>query len=413
MKDNILNIRSEIGPLEAVALHRPGLELERITPDVLQDVLFEDIPWLRRMQEEHDHFADVLREQGTKVYYVEDLLRETIAQEDVKNQLIDQLLAINPKAGEVVTDQLRQYLMSLNTEDLTAALISGVITKDLEGTPRKPALSDFFHSDDPYKLRLLPLPNLYFMRDPAVTIGEGMLISSMATPVRKRESLYMKTIYENHPLFAKDTDLSAHRYHDWNDIHSMEGGDVLVLSPETIAVGISERTRTIAAEKFAKEIFEKDPVVKRVIAVRIPNVRAFMHLDTVFTMVDYDKFTVYPGILDKVEAVTMTRGKNGELEYHHEESLEEALKAGLGLDHITLIESGGGDPVAAAREQWNDSTNTLAVAPGKVVAYTRNERSNEVLEKNGIEVIGIEASELVRGRGGPRCMSMPLRRAEI
>ena len=244
-------------------------------------------------------------------------------------------------------------------------------------------------------------------------MGNGLLISSMATPIRKRESLYLQTIYDHHPVFAHGIENSDNRYYGWNEFRSIEGGDVLVLSPETVAVGISERTKAQAAEKFAQELFEKDPVVQRVIAVKIPRVRAFMHLDTVFTMVDRNKFTVYPGILNQVEAVTMTRGSEGRLAYTPEDSLEEALKKGLGLDEIVLIESGGGDPVAAAREQWNDSTNTLAIAPGKVVAYTRNERSNEVLDKNGIEVIGIEASELVRGRGGPRCMSMPLRRTDI
>ncbi len=413
MNENILNIRSEIGPLEAVALHRPGLELERITPDTLKEVLFEDIPWLRRMQEEHDAFADELTKRGTKVYYIEELLQETLAQPGVRERLIDQVLSINPKAGETIIEHLRRYLNSLDNEALTQAMIAGVVKKDMAHIRREPVLADFLHSNDPYSFCIAPLPNLYFMRDPGVTVGNGLLISSMATPIRKRESLYLQTIYDHHPVFAHGIENSDNRYYGWNEFRSIEGGDVLVLSPETVAVGISERTKAQAAEKFAQELFEKDPVVQRVIAVKIPRVRAFMHLDTVFTMVDRNKFTVYPGILNQVEAVTMTRGSEGRLAYTPEDSLEEALKKGLGLDEIVLIESGGGDPVAAAREQWNDSTNTLAIAPGKVVAYTRNERSNEVLDKNGIEVIGIEASELVRGRGGPRCMSMPLRRTDI
>ena len=328
-------------------------------------------------------------------------------------RLIDQVLSINPKAGETIIEHLRRYLNSLDNVALTQAMIAGVVKKDMAHIRREPVLADFLHSNDPYSFCIAPLPNLYFMRDPGVTVGNGLLISSMATPIRKRESLYLQTIYDHHPVFAHGIENSDNRYYGWNEFRSIEGGDVLVLSPETVAVGISERTKAQAAEKFAQELFEKDPVVQRVIAVKIPRVRAFMHLDTVFTMVDRNKFTVYPGILNQVEAVTMTRGSEGRLAYTPEDSLEEALKKGLGLDEIVLIESGGGDPVAAAREQWNDSTNTLAIAPGKVVAYTRNERSNEVLDKNGIEVIGIEASELVRGRGGPRCMSMPLRRTDI
>ncbi|MFA6931846.1 MAG: arginine deiminase family protein, partial [Lentisphaeria bacterium] len=198
-------------------------------------------------------------------------------------------------------------------------------------------------------------------------------------------------------------------YKDSN-FFSVEGGDVLILSPKVVAVGCSERTAVHGIEVLANNLFNADLGIEKVLAVKIPNNRAFMHLDTVFTMVDYDKFIVYPGILEQVEAVVMTTGGKDYLNYEWTDSLKGALKSVLGLPAINLIESGGGNPVTAAREQWNDSTNTLAIAPGVIVAYERNERSNEVLCDNGIEVIGIEASELVRGRGGPRCMTMPLYR---
>lgn len=403
-----LDIRSEIGPLKSVLLHRPGRELERITPDTLQEVLFEDIPWLKRMQEEHDAFAGELSRRGVNVLYVEDLLEDVLQDPAVRKHLIDQALASGLKSGAYLKDNLREYLEGLSPAALREALIAGVVRKDLDHIQREPVLADLLHTSDPYAFCLPPLPNLYFMRDPAVVIGSGMAVSAMHAPVRRRESLIMQTLLEHHPYFK-----GAPNDYGWNEEFSIEGGDVLILNEHVVAIGISQRTSIAGAEKLAHTLFEKNPQIEKVLAVKIPEVRAFMHLDTVFTMVDYDKFTVYPGILDNVETVTMTRGKDGTVHFAYETNLNEALKKALGLGHITLIESGGGNPLAAVREQWNDSTNTFALAPGKVVAYSRNERSNAVLEKNGIEVIPIEGSELVRGRGGPRCMTMPLAREGI
>lgn len=410
--NNMLNITSETGELEAVLLHRPGLELERITPDTLKEVLFEDIPWLARMRQEHDAFAGELIKRGTEVYYVEDLLRQTLSVPGVKGKLIEQVLD-TVRDGAYPVGPLREYLTGLGDEKLTQALIAGVVQKNLAGIERDQVLADFMHTDDPYAFCLAPLPNLYFMRDPAVTIGPGIAISSMATGVRRRESLYMNTIYENHPLLGNGEGNLDNRFYTWDEPASLEGGDILILSREVLAIGISERTSIPAAEKLARRLFAKRPEIKKILAVKIPHVRAFMHLDTVFTMVDRNKFTVYPGIVDTAETVCMTRGAGGGIQYTPQESLKKALENALGLDEAILIESGGGNPLAAAREQWNDSTNTLAIAPGVVVAYSRNERSNEVLDKNGVEIIPIEASELVRGRGGPRCMSMPLRRKDL
>jgi arginine deiminase len=232
----------------------------------------------------------------------------------------------------------------------------------------------------------------------------------MATKTRKRESQYLDAIYSHHPLFG---DLKREKYYEYQNFFSLEGGDLLVLSEKVVAVGCSERTRVQAVEELAKNLFAADQGIEQVLAVRIPNNRAFMHLDTVFTMVNCDQFIVFPGILDQIETVIISRGKEGGLSFQRAETLKAALARVLGLKQVQLIESGGGNPVVAAREQWNDSTNTLAIAPGVIVAYARNERSNEVLEDNGVEVIGIEASELVRGRGGPRCMTMPLYREKI
>lgn len=402
-----LNIESEIGKLKKVLIHRPGKELERIVPDSLKELLFEDIPWLKRMQEEHDAFAAILKKRGAEVYYVEDLLKDILKNTSARENLINEVLDQNPSSGNYIDGFLSEYLMSLDSDALGEALIAGVLQKELDHMDRHRVLTDYLKGPEPYAFYLNPLPNLYFMRDPAVAIHDGMCISSMATRTRKRESHYMEAIYEHHPMFAACENKAF--YKDSN-FFSVEGGDVLILSSKVVAVGCSERTAVHGIEVLANNLFNADLGIEKVLAVKIPNNRAFMHLDTVFTMVDYDKFIVYPGILEQVEAVVMTPGGKDYLNYEWTDSLKGALKSVLGLPAINLIESGGGNPVTAAREQWNDSTNTLAIAPGVIVAYERNERSNEVLCDNGIEVIGIEASELVRGRGGPRCMTMPLYR---
>lgn len=410
MSEKVLHVCSEIGRLKAVILHRPGKELERIVPDMLKEVLFEDIPWLARMQEEHDAFAQVLKDRGVQVYYVEALLRDILADKAVREALITDVMYHNPSSGYYIDGFLKEYLLAMPEDALTEALTAGVLQKELDTPARRKVLSDYLYGKEPYSFYMNPLPNLYFMRDPAVTIGDGMCISSMATEVRKRESLYMHYIYNHHPLFKS---CGGRTYYDYNAFFSVEGGDILVLSEATVAVGCSERTSVQGIELLAKRLFREMPALTTVLAVKIPNNRAFMHLDTVFTMVDHDQFTVYPGILDAVETVAIGRGKGDALTYTYDPHLREALKRVLKLPAINLIESGGGNPVAAAREQWNDSTNTLAIAPGVVVAYGRNERSNAVLSENGIEVIAIEASELVRGRGGPRCMTMPLARENV
>jgi arginine deiminase len=407
---NNLKIESEIGTLKKVLIHRPGKELERIVPNLLKEVLFEDIPWLKRMQEEHDAFAEILVKRGIEVFYVEELLKDVLKNKMVREELVHDVIDQNPSSGNYIDGFLNEYLLSLDSKALGEALIAGVLQKEIGHIERHKVLTDYLKGPEPYAFYLNPLPNLYFMRDPGVVIHDGMSISSMATRIRKRESRYMSAIYKYHPLFKN---ANNKRFYDNTNFFSVEGGDILILSPTVVAIGCSERTEVQGAEELAKNLFKAEMGIEKVLAVKIPNNRAFMHLDTVFTMIDYDKFIVYPGILEQVETVIITPGKKGEINYQTIDSLKEALKKVLGLPAINLIESGGGNPVAAAREQWNDSTNTLAIAPSVIVGYSRNEKSNEVLTENGIEVIGIEASELVRGRGGPRCMTMPLYRNNL
>ena len=264
-----------------------------------------------------------------------------------------------------------------------------------------------------YPFYLDPMPNLYFTRDPAATIGGGLTINRMHWPARRRESLFMKYIITHHPRF------SGHNIPVWydRDNHfSMEGGDELVLSADTMAIGISERTTPEAIETMTTELFAKSDF-KKVIAIEIPKSHAFMHMDTVFTMIDYDKFTIHPEIRDKGGKLNIFVLEKVEGQQYpkitKENDLEHVLRVALNLDHVKLIECGNGDEISAAREQWNDGSNTLAIAPGVVITYDRNYVTNKALRENGIEVLEIAGSELGRGRGGPRCMSMPMIREDI
>ena len=403
---NGISINSEIGKLKAVILHRPGGELERLTPEYLEEMLFDDIPWLKKMTEEHDGFAETLRSRGAEVYYIRDMLKDVLEMDGVKARMIKETLDLsgieNPDRREAIT----QYLMDLPTQQLVDKLITGLQKSDVADIEKHLSLVDYINEDYPFYIN--PLPNLYFTRDPATVIGNGLSINAMKVEARKRESLFMKYFYKYHPIFnAAPTPL----WYNYNNKYSLEGGDILVLSREVLAIGCSERTSAQGIELLCRNLFEVLPDLDHILVVLIPHIRAFMHLDTVFTMVDYDKFTIYPGVEDRVKVFKVTRNsKPYSLHVEAEECLTQALKKSLGLPAVKLIKSGGGDEITAAREQWNDSTNTLAIAPGVVVTYNRNEASNEVLRKNGIEVVEIDGQELVRGRGGPRCMSMPILR---
>ena len=403
-----LNVTSEIGKLKAVLLHKPGKELERLTPDYLKELLFDDIPWLKKMRDEHDEFADVLRENGTEVYYVEDLLTEILGNVDIKRNLINDILIHCHIENSELREMIFSYMFGKSSAEVAEIAIAGLNKADIPTVDRELSLSDYIRKE--YPLYINPIPNLYFMRDPLSIIGSGISINSMHTDARRREPMIIKYIYDYNPLFRKDC---SQIWYNYTIPHSIEGGDILVLSKEVVAVGCSERTSANGIEILARNLFAGNESLKEVLAVQIPSLRAFMHLDTVFTMVDRDKFTVYPGILDRVAVYKLARGSNNGIKVTPEKDLVEALKKSLGLPAVSLIQSGGGDIVTAAREQWNDSTNTLAISPGVVVTYSRNEASNEVLRKNGIDVLEIDGSELVRGRGGPRCMSMPLVREDI
>lgn len=408
---NPLHITSEIGELKTVLLHRPGEEVENLTPEFLQRLLFDDIPYLPIIQKEHDYFASALRNRGIEVLYLTTLLTEALYTEEIKKQFVTDILVESHVTVNGSFTTLYEYLLSFDTEEMVKKIMAGVRKSEIE-IRKKTHLYELL--EDHYPFYLDPMPNLYFTRDPAATIGNGLTINRMREPARRRESLFMSYIIKYHPRFANhDIPIWFNRDFDY----PMEGGDELVLSKNTIAIGISERTAAKAIERFALNVFNQESNIQRVVAVEIPKSRAFMHLDTVFTMVDYDKFTIHPAIQGpkgNMNIYILEKGPDEEtLKITHKTNLMETLKEVLNLKEVELIPCGGGDVIAAPREQWNDGSNTLAIAPGVVVTYDRNYVSNKLLREHGIEVIEVLSSELSRGRGGPRCMSMPLVRNDI
>ena len=385
-----IQVNSEIGRLKTVLLHRPGEELEALTPEYMSRMLFDDVPYLKVAQEEHDAFANVLRENGVEVLYLDQLAAEALANEEVRDRFIVEMVRASKQEETFSTFAIVNYLQSLEPLAMVRKVMAGVKKSEVEDMePTNKQLHHFMVNDYPFYLD--PMPNLYFTRDPAASIGNGLTINKMHWPARRRESLFMQYILKYHPRFANQ---NIPVWYNRNNRFSVEGGDELVLNKHTVAIGISERTEAEAIERIASRLFH-DSEFTRVLAIKIPAKRAFMHLDTVFTMIDYDKFSVHPEI--------MTAG--GEL--------ANVLAESLGVSKVQLIQCGNGDPIAAAREQWNDGSNTLAIAPGVVITYDRNYVTNEALRKAGLKVIEVAGSELGRGRGGPRCMSMPLFREEI
>ncbi len=402
------NVNSEVGNLEAVLLHRPGKELERLTPLYLEELLFEDIPWLVKMQEEHDKFASVLRERGCRVLYYDRLLAEVLENEQARSELITETASLSGITRLKEQEAVLEYLRSRNAAELAEIFIAGLPKSDIHNKRENRSLSYYITEDYPFYIN--PLPNLYFTRDPGAVIGRGISINSMKTPARRRETAILSYINRFHPLLKGS---EAPLWYSPEYASALEGGDVLALSSSVVAVGCSARTSPEGIEKLAENLFQSDSGIRQVLVIQIPFNRAYMHLDTVFTMLDVNKFILYPGIADGLKIFSIRPGVGDSLNIEPEKDLKQALAGALDRSNITILHSGGSDRITAAREQWNDSTNTLAVAPGVVVTYRRNQASNSTLRENGVEVLEIDGSELVRGRGGPRCMSMPLRRSAL
>ncbi|MCT7889178.1 MAG: arginine deiminase [Lactobacillus crispatus] len=405
-----IHVYSEIGKLKTVMLHRPGKELENLAPDILHRMLIDDIPYLKIAQEEHDAFAHVLRQQGIKVLYLEDLLAESLTDEKVRRAFLDQLLDESSiKKQDPLHQLLLNYLQELLTKEMVKTVIAGIRKSAIHNST--PSLADLAEDPD-YPFYLDPMPNVYFTRDQQAAIGSGMTINRMTFRARRRESLFMETILKNHPDFKNATiPVWRDRYHHGR----LEGGDELVLNNHVLAVGISQRTSATAITDLAHNLFDHSSY-DTILAIKIPHNHAMMHLDIVFTMINYNQFTVHPFILDKagkIDIYVLQPDDHNGVKITEKNDLVQVLKENLHLSELDLIPTGGGDPIAAPREQWNDGSNTLAIAPGEVVTYDRNYVSNDLLRKHGIIVHEIRFSELSRGRGGPRCMSCPLIREDL
>lgn len=398
-------VQSEIGPLRRVLLHRPGAELEYLVPAELERLLFDDIPYLAVARREHDTFARLLRGRGVEVVYLEELMAETLRLvPGLREQFVREFIDLSGGAARRFANELFEMLTA-EPDDLALVLhtMAGVTTDAIPDAAKKYPLAGLSGSR---RYVLDPLPNLYFTRDPFACIGRGVSIHSMFSATRRRETVYGHYIMTYHPDYASGT----RRYFDRNCPFSLEGGDIFNLSDEVVAVGISQRTTPEAVEILAANLFaDESGSVRHVLALDIPSLRVFMHLDTVFTQVDRDKFTVHPGILPELRIYHVTPALGGRLRAEElTEGLEAVLRRFLHLDRVTLIRCGGKDAIASEREQWNDGSNTLCLAPGEVIVYDRNYVTNEHLRACGLRVIEMPSSELSRGRGGPRCMSMPL-----
>jgi arginine deiminase len=401
-----ISVYSEIGKLKSVLLHCPGEEVENIVPDYLRRLLFDEIAYLDQARREHNQFADILRGEGVEVVYLTDLMADVLEEKKVREEFLEEFIKEGKAATQGLKEAILEFFSDYTSKDLIEKCIAGVRKEELKHIKPK-ALGDMVKN--PYPFYLDPIPNMYFQRDPFASIGSGISLNVMANETRNRETIFAKYIFDYHPRFK-----NIPRWYNRDKTHPIEGGDILVLSDKVLAIGISARTDPIAIEKLAYRLLSSEQCFETVLAFDIPKTRAFMHLDTVFTMVDYDQFTIYPGIEEPLDVYSISKGKNNELaiKYEHED-LSTVLKEHLSLSAVNLIRCGDGDPIAASREQWSDGSNTLAISPGKVACYNRNHVTNKALRRNNIEVLEFESYELSRGRGGPRCMSMPLVREHL
>ncbi|MCO8275326.1 arginine deiminase [Actinoplanes sp. TRM 88003] len=391
-------VDSEVGQLRTVLLHRPGAELARLTPRNNDSLLFDGIPWVSRAQEEHDAFAAALRERGVEVLYLGQLLAETLAVADARTELTETVLA-DRRLGDTLRESVRRYLADQDPKRLAEVLMAGLAHEELKPGPG----GLVYEMMDRLDFVIDPLPNLLFTRDSSVWVRDRVAVTSLAMPARSRETTLTRAIYRYHPRFA-----GSELLYD-PELERLEGGDVLVLAPEVLAIGVGERTTPAGAERLARRVFAAG-LARTILAVPIAQERATMHLDTVCTMVDVDAVVMYPNIADTLRAYTVTADADGEPRASAPRPFLEAAAEAMRIDRLRIIDTGL-DPVTAEREQWDDGNNTLAIAPRLCVAYERNVETNAQLERAGIEVVRISGSELGSGRGGPRCMSCPIERA--
>ncbi|MFP4636315.1 MAG: arginine deiminase [Nitriliruptoraceae bacterium] len=398
------SVRSEVGQLQTVLLHRPGDELTRITPSNMDELLFDELLWVEHAQIEHDAFAQVLGDSGVEVLHLEDLLAEVLADAALAERVIARHVT-EAVCGPYVADDVRAVLLDELPAALAGHLIAGVTLEEVGVTGGLVTAVSA-----PTEPLVAPVPNLVFARDASAWIGEGVVLSPMNRPIRRRETDLVRTIYREHPRFAAAPVWFGDEPQDTFPA-TFEGGDVLVVGDRGLAIGLSERTTPSGVETLAGRLFAAD-VVDRILAVDLPKVRAAMHLDTIVSQVDIGTFLTYPRMTRELRAFQLSADGPRGMHATEADSFRAGLAWASGLDHVEVIEpalSSG----RAEREQWNDANNTFALRPGEVVAYERNVATNEILDAAGITVRTIPSFELPRGRGGPRCMTCPVRRGPL
>lgn len=404
-----IQVTSEIKALKKVLVHRPGEELLNLTPSNLENFLFDDIPDLTSCQKEHDRFTKIMRNEGVDVVYLEDLMAETLdCNEGLREIFLDQYLKETGCSDKKLLEMSKEYFEQIkDNKKFVEKTMAGLTLKEL-GLFKDKDL-DKMEVGKSY-LAINPMPNLYFTRDPFTSIGNGLVFNKMYSMTRNRETIYCDYIFRYHPAYRENIPI----FYGRDNTYHIEGGDVLNGNNHTLLIGISQRTQFEAIKLFAEKLFfgDYENKIEKIYALKIPHNRAFMHLDTVFTQVDIDAFTYHPAIIKKMEVKILSKDSlKNELKIEKASgNLDQILANALGINKVRLIPCGGGDPIAAEREQWNDGSNTLTLAPGKVLVYKRNTVTNKALRKAGIKVLEFDASNLTVGRGGPRCMSMPLER---
>ena len=398
---------SDIGKLNKVLMHRIDHEVEGIVPGNLEVMLFDDIPYLAAAQKEYDRYIEILQKNGVEVRFYVDETAKAIGNEEVKKDFVNDFLDAGNLRSAEIREILYDYLIKKDPVDLVKTVITGVKKADVPAASTV-SLADYIFADNLYYMN--PMPNLYFAKDPAVCIGEGVCVNHMWSEARRRESLLMRYIRKYNKDIAGE---EAALWYDFDDAGTLEGGDVMLLNAETMIIGLSQRTSALGIQALAKKALGESGF-KKIIVFDIPKRRAFMHLDTVFTMIDYDKFTIHSEILDAVGIYEIYLDKDGEVRFTTiTDSMADMLCKLLGVPAVNLIHVGGNDSMAAQREQWNDGNNTLCIEPGKIITYDRNYITNNVLENNGLEVLTVPSAELSRGRGGPGCMVCSLNRDDL